>query len=151
MRQPTAPFRVDPHLIAALLAAVPVWAALGLWAGPWMRAPAGAWGWFSLVLLMPLLEEGVFRGLLQTQLLRVTAVHGQPRRCGPISWANGLTTLAFVALHLPTQPLQWALAVAAPSLVLGHLRERLGSVWPAIGVHLVYNAGFALLAFWAQR
>lgn len=151
MRQPTAPFRIDPHLIAALLAAAPVWAALGLWAGPWMRAPAGPWALLSFVLVMPLLEEWVFRGLLQTQLLRVTAVHGQPRRWGPISWANGLTTLGFVALHLPTQPLLWALSVAAPSLVLGHLRERLGSVWPAIGVHGVYNAGFALVAFWAQR
>ena len=151
MRQPTAPFRIDPHLLAALLAAVPVWAALGLWAGPWMRAPVGPWALLSFVLVMPLLEEWVFRGLLQTRLLRVTAVHGQTRRWGPISWANGLTTLAFVALHLPTQPLLWALAVAAPSLVLGHLRERLGNVWPAVGVHAFYNAGFALLAFWAQR
>ncbi len=146
MRLPPALFRIDPHLIASLLAAVPVWAALGLWAGPWLRAPAGAWGWFSLVLLMPLLEEWVFRGLLQTQLLHVTAVNGQPRRWGPISWANGLTTLAFVALHLVAQPPAWALAVALPSLVLGHLRERLHSVWAAIGVHVAYNAGFALTA-----
>lgn len=151
MRQPTAPFRMDPHLIAALLAAVPVWAALGLWAGPWLRAPAGVWGWFSMALLMPLLEEWVFRGLLQGQLLRVTAVNGLPRRWGLITWANGLTTLAFVALHLPTQPLPWALAVTAPSLVLGHLRERLGSVWPAVGVHAVYNTGFALLAASTQH
>lgn len=151
MRLPSAPFRIDPHLVAALLAAVPVWAALGLWAGPWLRAPTGAWDWFALVLLMPLLEEWVFRGLLQGQLLRVTAVNGQPRRWGPITWANGLTSLAFVALHLPTQPLLWALAVAAPSLVLGHLRERLNSVWPAVGVHAVYNAGFALVAVLATR
>ncbi len=150
MRLPPVPFRIDPHLIAALLAAVPVWVALGLWAGPWLRAPVGAWGWFSLVLLMPLLEEWVFRGLLQTQLLHVTAANGQPRRWGPISWANGLTTLAFVALHLVAQPLAWALAVALPSLVLGHLRERLHSVWPAMGVHVVYNAGFALTALLAQ-
>jgi membrane protease YdiL (CAAX protease family) len=92
----------------------------------------------------------VFRGLLQGQLLRVTAVNGQPRRWGPISRANGLTTLAFVALHLPTQPMLWALAVAAPSLVLGHLRERLGSAWPAVGVHAFYNAGFALVAVSTQ-
>ncbi len=150
MRPPPALPRIDPHLIAALLAAVPVWAALGLWTGPWLRAPNGLWAWCSLLLVMPLLEEWVFRGLLQGQLLRVTAVHGQPRRLGPISWANGLTTLAFVALHLPTQPLLWALAVAAPSLVLGHLRERLGSVWPAVGVHMAYNAGFALVAVLAQ-
>lgn len=150
MRLPFAPFRIDPHLIAALLAAVPVWAALGLWAGPWLRAPAGLWAWCSLLLVMPLLEEWVFRGLLQGQLLRVIVVNGLPRRWGPVTWANGLTTLAFVALHLPTQPLLWALAVAAPSLVLGHLRERLASVWPAIGVHAVYNTGFALVALWSH-
>ncbi|HUW00197.1 MAG TPA: CPBP family glutamic-type intramembrane protease [Gallionella sp.] len=36
---------------------------------------------------------------------------------------------------------------AGPSLVLGHLRERLGSVWPAMLVHAVYNAGFGLTAW----
>lgn len=132
---------LDPHLIAALAAAVPVWLALGLWAAPWMRAPAGAWALLSFVLLMPLLEELVFRGLLQGRLLAHTA-----RRVGPVSLANALTTLAFVALHLVAQPPAWALAVALPSLVLGHLRERLHSVWPAIGVHVAYNAGFALTA-----
>lgn len=143
--------RIDPHLLAALLGAVPVWLALGLWAAPWMRAPVGLWAWIAFVLLLPLLEELVLRGLLQGQLLRVTSTAGQPRRMGPISWANGLTTLAFVALHGLAQPLLWALAVALPSLVLGHLRERLHSVWPAIGVHAVYNLGFALTALLAQR
>ena len=38
-------------------------------------------------------------------------------------------------------------AVAVPSLVLGHLRERFASVWPAVGVHAVYNAGFGLIAW----
>ncbi len=46
------------------------------------------------------------------------------------------------AWHVGTQPLGWALAVAIPSLVFGHLRERFGSVWPAVIVHIVYNAGF---------
>lgn len=151
MRPAAALFRFDPHLIAALLAAVPVWTALGLWAGPWLRAPVDAWGWLSMLLLMPLLEEWVFRGLLQGQLLHLTAVDGQPRRWGPVTQANGLTTLVFVALHLPTQPLLWALAVAPPSLLLGHLRERLGSVWPCVGVHMVYNTGFALVAVLSAR
>ncbi len=141
---------VDSHLAAALLAAVPVWLALGLWAAPWMRAPAGVWAWISFVLLMPLLEELVLRGLLQGQLLRAWPSDGEPRRIGPISWANGVTTLVFVALHGLAQPPLWALAVAVPSLVLGHLRERLHSVWPAIGVHAVYNAGFALVAVGAS-
>ncbi len=67
-----------------------------------------------------------------------------------MSWANGLTTLAFVAAHLPAQPMAWALAVAVPSLVLGHLRERFASVWPAVWLHMVYNAGFSGAA-WVAR
>ncbi len=136
----------DPHLVLAVLAAVPVWLALGLWGAHAVRAPAGWGALLSFTLLMPLLEELVFRGLLQGQLLRATALNGQPRRAGPVTWANGLCTLAFVALHLTTQPLFWALAIAVPSLVFGHLRERFDSVWPAVGMHALYNAGFALTA-----
>jgi hypothetical protein len=36
-----------------------------------------------------------------------------------------------------------------PSLVFGHLRECFASVWPAVGVHVVYNAGFGLTAWLA--
>ena len=90
-------------------------------------------------------SELLFRGLLQGQLLRLSQHGEELRRIGPVTWANGLTTLAFVALHLSAQPLAWALAVAValPSLVFGHLRERFASVWPAVGLHMVYNAGFA--------
>lgn len=141
--------RPDPHLVLALLAAVPVWLGLLIWAGPWMRVPQGAWAWCSLLLVQPCLEEWVFRGLLQGEALRLTTRRGEPARLGPVTWANALVTLLFVALHLLAQPLAWALAVAAPSLVLGHLRERLNSVWAAVLVHAVYNAGFGLVA-WAR-
>jgi len=140
----------DTHLTAALFAALPVWAALGWWIGPQMRVPTGLWAWASLVGVQPLLEELVFRGLLQGQALRLTTVQGQPWRLGSITWANALVTLAFVALHLRAQPLAWALAVAGPSLVFGHLRERFASVWPAVGLHAFYNAGFGLAA-WLVR
>jgi membrane protease YdiL (CAAX protease family) len=136
----------DRHCLLALGAAVPVWLALALWAGPQMRVPAGAWAWASLVVVQPLLEELVLRGVLQGQLLRLT----RARRWGPVSVANAATTAAFVALHLPAQPLAWALAVAAPSLVFGHLRERLGSVWPAVAMHAVYNLGFGVAAVLAR-
>ena len=139
-----APWRwlVDAHWLLALAAAVPVWLALALLVGAQMRAPATAWAWASLVVVQPLLEELVFRGVLQGQLLRLT----RARRLGPVSAANLVTTLAFVALHLPAQPFVWALAVAVPSLVFGHLRERLGSVWPAVLLHAVYNLGFGVAA-----
>lgn len=137
----------DVHLRAALVSALPVWIALAILAGPQMHAPNGWLAWASLILVQPLLEELVFRGLLQGQALRLIATNGQPRRLGPLTIANILVTVAFVALHLRAQPLVWALAVAAPSLVLGHLRERTGSVWPPVLVHAFYNAGFGLTAW----
>jgi len=140
----------DAHLTLALGLAVPVWLVLGLLVGAQMRAPAGWAAWASLTVVQPLLEELVFRGILQGQALQLTAVRGQPRRLGPLTLANALVTLGFVALHLPVQPLAWALAVAVPSLVFGHLRERFASVWPALLVHAVYNAGFGLTAWLAH-
>lgn len=142
----------DRHLLLALLLAFPVWAALGFGLGAQMRAPSGGFAWTSFVLLQPLLEELLFRGILQGQALRLTATAGgQPRRLGPITLANALVTAGFVALHLRAQPLAWALAVVVPSLIFGHLRERMGSVWPAVLLHSAYNAGFGLTAWLAQQ
>jgi membrane protease YdiL (CAAX protease family) len=134
----------DALVALAVLAAVPVWVALAWAVGPSMFQPRGIAGGLAFVLLWPLMEELLFRGLLQGQLLRLSQHREQPRRIGPVTWANALTTLAFVALHLPAQPLVWALAVALPSLVFGHLRERFASVWPAVGLHMLYNAGFVV-------
>lgn len=141
---------LDAHFALALLAAVPVWSVLAWAVGPALFQPHGWTGGLAFVLLWPLIEELLFRGLLQGQLLRLVSTSGRPRRIGPITWANALTTLAFVALHLLAQPLAWALAVALPSLVFGHLRERFASVWPSVALHLFYNAGFGL-AGWAGR
>lgn len=136
----------DVHLVVAIVAAVPVWLALGIFAGERLRVPASAFAWVSLVLIQPLLEELVLRGVLQGQLLRLT----RRRRLGPVSVANVVTTAVFVALHVPTQHLGWALAVAPPSLVFGHLRERFASVWPAVAMHGLYNAGLGLTAWLAR-
>jgi CAAX protease family protein len=136
----------DAHVAAALVAAVPVWLALAAWAGGRMQPVVGWSALTSFLLVMPFTEEIVFRGVLQGQLLRLTS----RRRAGPLTWANLWTTAAFVAMHVPRQPLLWALAVALPSLVFGHLRERFGSVLPALCIHVTYNAGFALAAGWAH-
>ena len=141
----------DAHLALALVLAVPVWAALGLVAGPFMYVPSGWTAWMSFVLVYPVVEELVFRGVLQGAALRLTTRNGTTLRLGPVSLANVLVTFAFVALHLRAQPLAWALAVAVPSLVFGHLRERFASVWPAVLVHVVYNTGFGLTGWLAHR
>lgn len=135
----------------ALLLAVPVWVSLGLLASPLMYTPSGWNAWMSFVLVHPIAEELLFRGMLQGELLRLTTINGTALRLGPVSWANLLSTVAFVAFHLPAQPLAWALAVAVPSLVFGHLRERFASVWPPVLVHAAYNGGFGLAAWLASR
>lgn len=141
----------DAHLALALALAVPVWATLGLFAGPLMYVPLGWTAWLSFALFYPVVEELLFRGIFQGELLRLTTKDNRVLRLGPVSVANALTTLAFVAFHMLAQPLGWALAVALPSLVFGHLRERFASVWPAVFVHIVYNAGFGLAAWLASR
>lgn len=136
----------DGHLLAAIVAALPVWLLMAATLRHSMQTPATWWAWLSLLAVQPLLEECVFRGVLQGALLRQCA----DRRLGPVTLANLLTTTLFVALHLFNQPLLWALGVAGPSLVFGHLRERLHSLWPAVLTHAYYNLGFALVAWWGQ-
>ena len=136
----------DAHFVVAVLAAVPAWIALGLLAGDHMQQSSTLTALISLLAVQPVAEELVFRGVLQGHLLE----RGGARRIGPVSTANLATTAAFVALHLLAQPPAWAIAVAVPSLVFGHLRERFASVLPSIALHAIYNAGFALTA-WIVR
>ena len=137
----------DPHFLVALLAALPVWFAIGLMARDYMQVAFTTAALVSFLVMQPVIEELAFRGALQGFLLQ----RGAARRVGPISFANLATTAAFVALHFTAQPPVWALAVVAPSLVFGHLRERFASVLPAIALHSIYNAGFAVTAWYAVR
>jgi len=137
----------DPHFLIAVLAAVPVWLALGLTVGDRMHVAFTAISLMSFLGVQPVFEELAFRGALQGFLLQ----RGGARRIGPISRANLATTAAFVALHFAAQPPAWAIAVTVPSLVFGHLRERFASVVPSIVLHSIYNAGFALTAWIARN
>ncbi len=137
----------DVHVVAAMVAALPVWLALGMALGDRMHVGAGWSSWMSLVLVRPIVEELVFRGVLQGQLLRLSSA----RKAGPLTLANLSTTAGFVALHWLAQPPGWAIAVAIPSVLFGHLRERFGSVLPAMFLHAYYNAGFGLIAWSVQR
>lgn len=137
---------IDTHLALAAAAALPVLSVLFTVVGPAMHAPAGWQAWASFVLAQPVLEELVFRGIVQGELLQWTG----GRQAGPVTQANLWTSLAFTVAHLLVQPPAWALAVAVPSLVFGHLRDRLRSIWPAVVLHGGYNLGFALVATWVR-
>lgn len=87
----------------------------------------------SLVILPPLIEEIVVRGLVFTSLRKHLKFIG----------AAVITSLVFAAAHLP-QGADGPLYIAAIdtfmlSLVLCYLREKTGSLWAGIGLHFIKN------------
>lgn len=93
---------------------------------------------WSAVIVAPLLEEVVFRGLVQTSLLGVV---GQSRRWLVVIVAGGW----FAVIHtgLPWQVLP---SIFVLGLVLGWLYERTGSLLPGVIVHAGFNAVNMVLA-----
>jgi len=128
----------------ALLAGPGVWLILYFWFPTHPRQNDGLDPWWTLLLLAglyPLLEEWLFRGLLQPQLLTYRPL--RTRLLG-LSNANLLTSLLFAAAHLFVQSPLWAAAVIVPSLIFGAFRDRYQSVVPAIILHSFYNLGYFL-------
>ena len=115
----------------------------------WFWLPAGyanaiasdPWRLVSFLLLYPLLEEWVFRGILQGEFLK--REWGKRRGIG-ISNANLVTSIIFVLLHLINHPPLWALAVLVPSLVLGHFRERHDGLLAPMLLHPFFNLTYLL-------
>lgn len=131
-------FLRDSLFYAALLAA-PLTLALGnlLFPGwlPDVRTDARSVA--ILVLWSPLIEEMLFRGVLQGQLEQKDWAR---RRAFGISGANALVSLLFVVAHLVRHAPLWAAATIVPSLLFGYFRERHGQIYPAIFLHAAYNA-----------
>jgi membrane protease YdiL (CAAX protease family) len=93
----------------------------------------------SLILWQPIIEEICFRGILQGVLLEQASYRSL---VGPVTIANGLSSLAFCIAHLPTHPFLWVAGIFLASLSLGYARERTGSLYPPIILHVVFNAGY---------
>ena len=94
------------------------------------------------VLWQPTVEELLFRGCLQGWLF--AHEWGKHSFVG-ISIANLLTSVVFSGAHIATHSLPWALSTLFPSLLFGVLRDRSGSVFPPLAMHIFYNAGYFLL------
>ena len=128
----------DPNFAFLLVAPLPFWV--------WLYATQGVTGitdlslLMSLVVLYPIVEEIVFRGLIQPFLAKRLS-----QRWSVFSLANVLTSLLFVAVHLINHPPLWALAVFGPSLVFGYSQERYNHLVAPIILHCSYNAGYFLL------
>ena len=135
----------DPRFGLALLAGCLFW--LGLfWLAQEGRVELGTARGLaalaSLVLLQPLVEELLFRGLLQGRLAESS--WGR-RQLGGITLANLSVSIVFTSLHFINHPPLWAAGVLFPSLLFGYFRDRHDSVYPAIALHVFYNAGYFLL------
>jgi membrane protease YdiL (CAAX protease family) len=107
---------------------------------PWQAVWSPAF--VSIALWQPLFEELLFRGVIQGQLRQT--MWGQKTWLG-LSMANLIVTLLFVLAHLASHSIPWSLLVFAPSLCFGFVRDRFGSVYPAIALHAFYNTGYFLL------
>jgi len=91
----------------------------------------------STVVLAPLWEELLFRGLLQSMLRR---------------WASPAVTIAISATlfglaHVGDQP-QNMPSLIVLGVALGIAYERSGRLWTSIGIHALFNACFVGLAIW---
>lgn len=138
-----APFYRDWVFLGALLAGGIFWLTLALMAPvrPLLWRQVVSWPFLALALWHPGWEELLFRGLLQGYCAQYAW-----GRCSwrGLSGANAATSVLFVLGHWWFHPLPWALAVLLPSLVFGLVRDRYGSVYPAVALHAFYNAGY----FW---
>lgn len=127
----------DWQFQAAICAAIPI-GFLWVW---WTKPQAGTFDaglttLITFVIVFPLLEEIVFRGMLQGALHK-TAV-GR-RHCGPVSVANLLTTSLFAIAHLPRGGLLLATGVIVPSICLGYFFERHQRLVSPIVMHMAFN------------
>jgi hypothetical protein len=139
------PFFRDRQFILALLAGMVVWLVLWLvFPGllPVVPLKANIPLLLSLVLLQPVLEELLFRGVVQGQFLLRT--WGGEKRWG-MTQANLLTSVLFMLAHAIYHPPLWAVAVFVPSLVFGYFRDRYGNITPSLALHVYYNMGYFLL------
>ena len=130
-------FRDYRFLIAILAGALVLWVIHDL-LPPFSSSVAFHWKlWLSLVIWQPLVEEILFRGIVQGQLRKTT--WGQ-RTWLNISAANAVTSIVFVTIHMINNPPLFSISVMVPSLLFGYFRDRCNSVYPSILLHSAFNA-----------
>jgi hypothetical protein len=136
----------DPRFAVAAAAGPVAWLAFALALGV---RPDPAWFFFSdpvrfvaLAVAWPLVEEALFRGVLQPALARS---RGGACEAWGVTTANAATSVLAVAAHLVTHAPAWAAAAFAPSLVFGYFRDRYDSIAPGAALHVFYSCGWLLI------
>ncbi|CAA0116835.1 Uncharacterised protein [BD1-7 clade bacterium] len=138
-RNPFRDWQVLLVLMSALLIGAVMW-----WLMPQevaARTIFSPWLLLNMLLLFPLVEELLFRGVIQPQLLQRPLL---ALRYWGISRANLITSLLFVGLHFVNHSPLWAVAVILPSLTMGYMRERYQNLILPIFLHMYFNAIYLL-------
>lgn len=86
----------------------------------------------SVVVVGPALEEGLYRGLLQSATVELLG----RRRWLAIFAVSGM----FATMHLGATPWHTLPALFGLGVIFGWLYERTGSLWPSILLHTLFNA-----------
>jgi membrane protease YdiL (CAAX protease family) len=134
----------DPLFLLAMAAGPACWLALCFILQPALQLSwpvAFPWQFLLPVVVYPVAEEIVFRGLIQELSQEYLGNGG----LGPLSIANLLTSCLFTGMHFLYHPPVWAALVFFPSLVFGFFKERTGALTAPIVLHAFYNAGFIWL------
>jgi len=92
----------------------------------------------GLALWQPLLEEIIFRGILQNALADMVG----RRYWQGLSLANLLQAGAFSLSHLVHHSPLWAASVMLPALAFGYLADRQGHVAGAFLAHAAWNLAY---------
>lgn len=91
---------------------------------------------FFLILFYPVIEEIVFRGVIQEFIASKTQKYPTILY---LSVANILTSLLFVMIHFVHHTPLWALLVFVPSLIFGYFKDQYQHIAPSIFLHMFYN------------
>jgi len=130
-------FRNFQFLLALLAGAIILWLFHDM-LPPFSSSVEFHWKlWLSLVIWQPVVEEILFRGIVQGQLRKTR--WGQ-RAWLKISAANVVTSIAFVTAHMINNPPLFSISVIIPSLLFGYFRDTCNSVYPSILLHSAFNA-----------
>lgn len=102
------------------------------------EAPLYWRGWVLLVIIYPIVEEYVFRGLFMGFL----AKYDRENSWAQVSKSNFFTSCCFSGAHALTQSWLMGFAVFLPSLWLGWVREKTNAIFLCALIHMSWNFGF---------
>ena len=131
-------FYTDWRFLGLLLSPVAIW--LIIYYQTSTVAMFDGWALIQVVLIYPVIEEIIFRGILQPWIAQ-----RWKQTLFKFSAANLITSGIFAMLHLVEHEAIWAIGTFIPSLIFGYSRERYNRLLAPIILHGTYNGGYFLI------